>query len=116
MTARLIALYDRPADGSPFDETAFEAAYRTEHLPLVQASPGLRGLRVWRVERPLGGESSLFLVAEMDFDDEAGLDAAIASEPMRQAGRSLRRIAPGPVTMLVLAEANDLLPGESATD
>ncbi len=112
MTTRLLALYSRPeSDMSSLDE--FERAYREEHLPLVQATPGLQGLRAWRVREALGGATQLFLVAEMDFEDRASLDAGIASEPMRAAGRNLRRIAPGVTTLLVVEDAPDLLPGGS---
>ena len=35
------------------------------------------------------------MVARMDFDDRAALDAALASDEMRAAGRNLREIATG---------------------
>ncbi len=38
----------------------------------------------------------------MTFDDRAAMDAGLASDAMRAAGRNLREIAPGLVTMLVL--------------
>ena len=44
----------------------------------------------------------------MDFDDRAALDAGLASDEMRAAGRNLRAIAPGLATLLVLEEAPDL--------
>ena len=45
----------------------------------------------------------------MDFDDRAALDAGLASDPMRAAGRILREIAPGLATFLVVEDAPDLL-------
>ena len=40
----------------------------------------------------------------MDFDDRAALDAGLASDAMRQAGRNLREIAPGLSTLLVVED------------
>lgn len=105
----LLALFRRP-DGGPDATQAFERAYADSHLPLVADTPGLRSLRVRRVNQALGGETDLIVVTEMDFDDRAGLDAGLASDPMRAAGRNLRTIAPGLATMLVLEDAPDLVP------
>ena len=44
----------------------------------------------------------------MDFDDRAAMDAGLASDEMRAAGRNLREIAPGLATFLVLEDAPDL--------
>ena len=43
----------------------------------------------------------------MEFDDRASLDAGLASDAMRAAGKVLREIAPGIVTLLVLEDAAD---------
>ena len=90
----LLALYRRPEGG---DEALaeFERRYAAEHLPLVAATPGLRATKVQRVTEALGGETDLVLVTAMDFDDRAALDAGLASDAMRAAGRNLREIAPG---------------------
>jgi hypothetical protein len=47
------------------------------------------------------GEQDLVLVARMVFDDRTSLDAALASEEMRAAGRNLREVAPGIVELFV---------------
>jgi hypothetical protein len=50
----------------------------------------------------------------MEFDDRAALDAGLASDAMRAAGRNLREIAPGLSTLLILEDAPDLQnPGSS---
>jgi hypothetical protein len=79
-------------------------------LPLVAGTPGLTGLRVHRVSGALGGDTDLVLVAEMDFADRAALDAGLASDAMRAAGRNLREIAPGLSTLLVTESGQDLVP------
>lgn len=97
----LLALYRRP-DGDAEALETFERRYREEHLPLVAGTPGLRATRVQRVASRLTGDD-LVLVTEMDFDDRAALDAGLASDAMRAAGRNLREIIPGDrVTLLVL--------------
>jgi len=103
----LHVLYRRP-EGGPDALATFERRYATEHMPLVAQTPGLRASRVRRVSDALGGETDLVLVTTMEFDDRAALDAALASDPMRQAGRILREIAPGLATFLVLEDAPDL--------
>jgi uncharacterized protein (TIGR02118 family) len=103
----LLALYRRP-NGGPEALSTFERRYAAEHLPLVAGTPGLRGTHVRRVSGALGGETDLVLITTMDFDDRAALDAGLASDDMRAAGRNLREIAPGLATFLVLEEAPDL--------
>ena len=100
----LLALYRRP-DGGADALATFLRRYHAEHLPLVAATPGLRSTRVQRVDQALGGETDLVLITAMDFDDRAALDAGLASDAMRQAGRNLREIAPGLSTLLVLEDA-----------
>lgn len=108
----LLALYRRP-DGGPDAQAAFERRYTEEHLPLVARTPGLRETRIDRVAQALGGETDLALVAAMRFDDRASLDAGLASDAMRQAGRVLREIAPGLVTLLVLEDAPEMIAAAS---
>ena len=103
----LLVLYRRP-DGGPEALSTFERRYATEHMPLVAGTPGLRRTHVRRVSGALGGETDLVLITTMDFDDRAALDAGLASDEMRAAGRNLREIAPGLATFLVLEEAPDL--------
>jgi uncharacterized protein (TIGR02118 family) len=103
----LLALYRRPL-GGPEESATFERRYREEHLPLVAATPGLRATRVQRVSQALGTETDVVLITEMEFDDRAALDAGLASDAMRAAGRNLREIAPGLATLLVLEDAPDL--------
>jgi uncharacterized protein (TIGR02118 family) len=99
----LLALFRRP-DGGPEALEVFERRYGTEHLPLVAGTPGLRSTEVRRVAGALGGETDLVLITAMRFDDRAAMDAGLASDAMRAAGRNLREIAPGLVTMLVLED------------
>lgn len=99
----LLALFRRP-DGGPEALAELERRYGAEHLPLVAGTPGLRSTTVQRVAGTLGGETDLVLITAMTFDDRAALDAGLASDAMRAAGRNLREIAPGLATLLVLED------------
>jgi uncharacterized protein (TIGR02118 family) len=108
----LLALYRRP-DGGPDAQATFERRYTDEHLPLVATTPGLLETRVGRVAGALGRETDLILVASMRFDDRAALDAGLGSDAMRQAGRVLREIAPGLVTLLVVEDVPQMIAAAS---
>ena len=90
----LLAMFRRP-DGGPEALAEFERRYATEHLPLVAATPGLRETRVRRVADALGGATDLVL--------------------MRAAGRNLREIAPGLVTLFVLEDLPEMDRAASAS-
>jgi uncharacterized protein (TIGR02118 family) len=105
MPAILLALYRRPEGGEEALET-FLTRYHGEHMPLIERVPGLRGSFIERVTEHHAGED-IVLVTRMTFDDKAALDAAMASDEMRQAGRNLREIAPGLMTLLALEEAGE---------
>lgn len=111
----LLALYRRPEGGAEA-LAEFERRYATEHLPLVAATPGLRTTRVQRVSQALGTETDLAVITTMEFDDRASLDAGLASDAMRAAGRNLREIAPGLATLLVLEDASDLAAASPSMD
>ncbi len=100
MPVTLMALYRTPQGGGQELET-FRRRYADEHLPLVRRTPGLISLTVDKVAQAFG-DTDLVLVTQMVFEDRAHLDAALASDPMRDAGRNLREIAPGMSTLIVL--------------
>lgn len=74
---RLTVQYFEPADGA-----AFEAAYRERHVPLVHAVPDVRR---FTLSRPLGGEGTPYLLAELWFDDEVSMRSALSSPEMGRA-------------------------------
>ncbi len=102
MPVTLLALYRRP-EGGPDALDSFLARYHAEHMPLIDKLPGLRGTNVERVTQHYAGDD-LVLVTRMLFDDRAALDVAMTSDEMRQAGRTLREIAPGLLTLVALEE------------
>jgi uncharacterized protein (TIGR02118 family) len=100
MAVTLLALFKRP-EGGPDALATFLARYHSEHLPLIARVPGLRATRVEQVTGNYAGDD-LVVVTRMTFDDQPALDAAMASAEMRAAGRNLREIAPGLLTLLAL--------------
>jgi uncharacterized protein (TIGR02118 family) len=103
MPTTMLALYKRPEGGEEALDQ-FRRRYRDEHLPLMAAVPGLRQTVVEEVVRHFYGDD-IVLVARMLFDDRAALDVAMGSDEMRAAGRNLREIAPGIVTLVITEEA-----------
>lgn len=99
----LLALFRRPDGGEEGLET-FLRRYQAEHVPLIERVPGLRSSVAQRVTGTFT-DSDLVLVNHMSFDDRASLDAAMASDEMRAAGRNLREIAPAMLTLVVLEDA-----------
>lgn len=82
-----LALYKRPPDPA-----AFLDHYKTVHLPLAQALPGVQNL-LWGLVSPLGSGDDLYLVASLQFQDRKALDAAMASPEGRAAARDLEQFA-----------------------
>ena len=103
MPATLLALYRRPEGGAEALDKFLER-YDAEHKPLIDRVPGLRASQVERVAQHYAGED-IVMVTRMTFDDRSALEAAMASDEMRQAGRVLRDIAPGLLTLVALEEA-----------
>ncbi len=92
---KLVALYTTPPDPETFDRH-----YRETHLPLIERWPGLHRIEVGKVTGALGGSPPYYLVAEMYFDDDAALRAALRSPEGRASGDDLQSFAPGLVTMM----------------
>ena len=76
--ARFVVLYDTPTDVD-----AFERHYNDVHIPLARQYPGLR--RYTRSHDPASviGEPC-YMVAMLDWDDMAALEAALGSEVGQQ--------------------------------
>jgi len=103
MAMKLLALYRRP-EGGDEELRTFWQRYGREHMPLIEKVPGLRRTKIWNVAQHYAGED-LIAVTEMEFDDRAAVDTAMASAEMRAAGRTLREIAPGLLTLVALEES-----------
>jgi uncharacterized protein (TIGR02118 family) len=96
----LLAIFKRPEGGDDALEE-FMSRYESEHLPLIEQVPGLRVTEAEKVTGHFAGDD-IVVVTRMTFDDRAALDAAMASDQMRIAGRNLREIAPDMLTLVAI--------------
>lgn len=91
---KLIALYKMPDD-----KAAFDKHYDEVHTPLVKKMPGLRKLEVARITGAPIGEPKHHLIAEMYFDNQDALNAALASPEGKATARDLMSFAATTVTL-----------------
>ncbi|HWH19170.1 MAG TPA: EthD family reductase [Solirubrobacterales bacterium] len=74
---KLYAVWTSPRAG---EEGAFERHYAEVHLPLAASIPGVRKVVATRTSDALGGgESALYRITELWFEDHAAMEAAEAS-------------------------------------
>lgn len=91
---KLVVLYRKPE----ISLAEFDGKY-AEHLALIDRVPGLRRAEVARFTEAPWGAPDYFQIAELYFDDQKALDAAIHSPEMAAAGQQLRSFAKGLFTM-----------------
>jgi uncharacterized protein (TIGR02118 family) len=91
---KLVALYKQPQDPA-----AFEEAYFSTHLPLIQKVPELQKTVITRFSRTVMGDG-YYMMAEMYFPDADRLRAAMRSPEMATAGENLNSFAAGLVTLM----------------
>jgi uncharacterized protein (TIGR02118 family) len=95
---KLIAIYRQPEDKEKFDEH-----YYNVHAPLAEKMPGLIKLEVNKIYGSPAGESDLYLMAEMYFENKEALHAALASPEGKAAGKDLMSFA-GKLVQMHFAE------------
>ncbi len=98
---KLVALYRKPADPAAFDQAYFET-----HIPLVNQIPNLRRVAITRFTGAPRGEPEFYLMAEMFFDDQAAMDAAMKSPENAEAGKNLMTFARGLVVFMFASEVH----------
>ena len=91
---KLIALYKTPENPKEFDLHYFDT-----HTPLVKKMPGLRKLEIAKITGAPIGEPKHYLQAEMYFDSQDALNAAMASPEGKATARDLMSFAANIVTM-----------------
>jgi uncharacterized protein (TIGR02118 family) len=95
--AQVIALYKKPADAAAFNDHYFG-----KHVPLAKTLPGLRSYRV--STGPVGtpaGEAPLHLVALLEFDSLAAIQAALGSPEGAATAADLGNFAQAGVELLM---------------
>ena len=99
---RLVALYNVPDDPD-----AFDAHYRDVHAPIIDRYPNLRDVRLTKPVGVAGRAAPYHLMAEMTFDTDTDLDAALSSEAGVESARDLRNFAGAGVTLFIAPDGAD---------
>ena len=97
---RLVALYNIPEDPE-----AFDAHYRDVHSAIVERYPNLREVRLTTPVGVAGRTAPYHLMAEMVFDTDDELSAALMSEAGVESARDLRTFATAGVTIFIAPDA-----------
>ncbi len=95
--AKLLVMYNRPADPSAFDEY-----YTATHTPLAKKLPGLRTFTVsnGQINAP-EGQAPYHRIAELTFDSMADLQAAVSSPEGEAAVADFANFAGAGVTVMM---------------
>lgn len=94
MTHALV-LYNTPADPAAFDRY-----YSETHIPLAKKLPGLRSYHINSGPIHSLAGTAPYLVAQLDFDSMADLQAALASPEGQATAADVGNFATGGVTIL----------------
>ena len=100
--ARILVQYNQPADPAAFDRY-----YSETHTPLALKIPGLKSLTV--SDGPvalLAGGSAPYLVAQLDFESMADLQAGLGSPEGQATAGDLANFAQAGVTLLAYETKN----------
>ena len=99
--ANLVVIY-----GKPTDAEAFDAYYFASHVPLAKTIPGVRSYTVSKgaVATPAGAADH-HLIATLEFDDMAAIQAAFASPEGQAAAADVQSFATGGAQMLMFETA-----------
>ncbi len=94
--AQLLVLY-----GAPADPAAFEQHYHQIHVPLAKNIPGLRKYTINKGPVQALAGTVPHLIAILDFDSLADIQAAMASPEGQAAAGDLPNFASGGATLLI---------------
>jgi uncharacterized protein (TIGR02118 family) len=94
--AQVLVLYNQPADSAAFDRY-----YRETHVPIANRIPGLRSCSVSQGPVAALAGGAPYLVAILNFDSMAELQAALASPEGQATAADLANFATGGATILV---------------
>ena len=94
--AHLLVLYNTPADPAAFDRY-----YRETHIPIAKKVPGLRSYRISNGPVQALSGNAPYLVAILEFDSVAGINAAFASPEGQAAAADVPNFASGGATLLI---------------
>ncbi|MGM0842161.1 MAG: EthD family reductase [Bacillota bacterium] len=79
--AKVIVLYEKPKD-----QEGFEEYYFNTHMPIAGKVPHVKNANVQRVLSNQNTDLSLYLIAEIEFENKADMKEAFASEEWKAVG------------------------------
>ncbi|KAF3999126.1 EthD family reductase [Glaciimonas immobilis] len=95
--AKLFVTYQQPVDVN-----AFNTHYYEKHVPLVKAIPGLRSYELSEGEvHVVAGKPGVFLIATLEFDSVAAIQAGLGSPLGQAAAGDLANFAGAGVELLM---------------
>jgi uncharacterized protein (TIGR02118 family) len=94
--AQVLVLYNTPADPAAFDRY-----YHQTHIPIAKKIPGLRSYVISSGTVQALGGTAPHLVAILQFDSMADLNAALASPEGQAAAADLPNFASGGASLLI---------------
>jgi uncharacterized protein (TIGR02118 family) len=94
--AQILVLYNTPADPSAFDRY-----YAETHIPIANSIPGLRRYTISRGSVQAIAGAAPYLVAMLDFDSMADIQAALTSPEGQATAADLQNFATGGATILM---------------
>jgi uncharacterized protein (TIGR02118 family) len=101
MAAKILVLYPPPADAA-----AFDAYYFSTHIPLARKIPHLRGMK-FNAGAPVAVAGvAPYLIAELEFDTMADLQAAIASPEGQATAADVPNFASHPTLLIYETRAD----------
>jgi uncharacterized protein (TIGR02118 family) len=101
MAARILVTYPQPADPAAFDKYYFST-----HITLARKVPYLRGMKFSAGAPVAIAGTAPYLIAELEFDSMADLQAAVASPEGQATAADVANFASNP-TILVYETRTD---------
>ena len=92
---KLVVLYKKPKDVA-----AFEKHYTEIHAPLARKMPGLKKLEVSHFTGSPMGEPKFYMVAVLQFNDQAAMNNALQSPEGKAAAKDVMSFAGDLVHMM----------------
>jgi uncharacterized protein (TIGR02118 family) len=87
--------------GQPDDTAAFDEHYFNTHIPLARQMPHVAKLEISRVAEVTGTSTpAYYMVAELYYEDEAALKAAVESPEGKAVAADVPKFATGGVTVV----------------
>lgn len=78
--AKVLVMYNQPKN-----QEGFEQYYQNVHIPLAKGIPNLTGLEIHRVLQMQNSNENLYLVTELQFDNQQKLGEGLASSVGQEA-------------------------------